>query len=362
MNTVQTMPVEEQTIRLKWGQFGVAIQKKELEFQARAQAIIAKLKNPATMADVPAAEEALKLVAAEAKQLQKDRIDITNRFNGPIARLSAPEKTLADPIAAATDAIIKIKKADADLKAKQKLKDDELKRIAELVVNYVAEQHAALLLKQSELIATAYNHALDNIPPENLGVYIQKVRKRVTLEAYTIPAPAFEVVHNSAETVQAAIADAFKPISGTEYVESFNRDLDARFDDYTLAWQNKAQARLIASQEAATNTAAIQQQKVGTIAAARIQALATPVDTAAPVTKALKSVWKLDMEEGRANAVIILSAFVANIDKCLPKIEGRMKNWFNLSIKQMISSLEALRNADEEFNTTGLQWKEEDKL
>lgn len=361
-NDTQAIATIEADIRAKWGQFGVSIRKKEMEFQARAQQIKAKLKTPTKIQEVTAAEEALKLVRAERKQLEADRIEITNKFKAPIARLSAPEDSFNSDIKAAEEAIIKIKRADAEEKRNNKAKTDEAKEIRESVIKYMAEKQAAFLLAQSDLIQTAYNFALDNIPPAELDSYLEKVKKRVTVEKYTMQPPTYTALHHTSEEIDAIIADAFQPISGEEFVISFENDLANRFDDYSLAWKNKEQARDIATAETEKNTAAINQQRLGTIATARLQTLATPADVAEPLTKPLKSVWKLDMEETWANAMIIMEVFRLNMDAALPEVEGRIKKPFNLSVKQMGAALEGLRNSDAQFTTTGLQWKEEDKL
>lgn len=346
-------------VREAWGGFGMVVQKAEISLQVQAQALIKRLSVAVTKETIAAAEKELKEVKAELDKLKEDRLGITRKFDPPIARLSAPEKSLLEPLQKFTQKIIDAKREkEADDKLTQQ-KAYELKQVREKTILYVADMHAGLLLAQNDLIAKAYSHALDNVPPDALEPFLVKVRARATTENYTTPKPVFFAIHSLQSDVDTAVADAFAPEPPQSYVDSFYADLADRFKDYKLAWQNKEQARAIASSESTANTKAIEQEKQSTAVVARLEALAAPL---APVqeTKALKKTWTLDLEETQSNALLIASAFMANLDVCLPKLT--VKKWFNLSVSSMAGALEKLRNDDDQFDFTGLNWKAEEKL
>lgn len=362
-NQVQTTQQTEQEKSAVWGRMGVAIWKSELSLQATTQAIIAKLGTaPKEPKDLPAAEERLKIAKQEAAAQSESRLTVTKKLDAVISRMIKPEKDTQAAITEFTQEVIKVKKKKAEDDRLEEQKKEELKQITIKVKSYIANTNAAYLKEQNELLAVSYTHALEKVAPEALPAYLQKVKARITVAKRTMPPPVFAPVYNTKEDIEAHIVSVFNPMSAQEYVDGFAADVDFKYSDYELAWNNKEQAAEINKETAAEISLAIDQQQNIDVAVAGFQGMSVGSPNVSVDTKPLKEEYKISMDETLASAKIIISAYMANAQKCDPNL-GRVTKWLDgFGVKQMISALEKVKNNDNAFEFTGLKWKTVEKL
>lgn len=347
--------------RTNWGNFAVTIHNTEMQLQVTAQQISATLVAPTKVEDLPAAERALDAAKKNLKTLIDTRKVITGRFDEVAVRLMLPEKSVDQNISTFATAVINVKKQKEIADRASEQKRIELAQVAEKVRIYIADINAAYLTEQAKLISDSYVYALANIDPQSLDEYISKIKKRVTVAKRTMQAPSIKAIHNTQTDIDAEIAKVFKPISAQQYVDDFASDVDQKYFDYKLAWNNKTQALDLNTQEEAENATAITQQKQHETVAATVMALAAPALTVGVQTKNLKSVYKLVMDETFENANIIITAYLSNAQKCRSKLS--ISKWLTgFGVKQMMGALEKLKAADEKFDFQGLVWTTEDKL
>lgn len=365
MSDQQVVPQANEQIveqkRVAWGKVGVAIYNNELNLQLRAQQITATLVVPTEFRDIPAAEATLRAANQAKVQLEEERKKTTSTLYEVISRLMQPEKTVSTAIAGFQDSLLKLKQKQADEARANQQKENEKKQVIEKVRMYLAEMNAAVLKDASQLISDSYKHALEHIPPEQIDQYISKVINiRFTKDRFTIPPPKLNAAYNTQQDIDALILEVFQPQTPESYIEAFTIDMQKKYVDYKLAWQNKEQALLLNQREQNENTFAIEQQKQQDVVAANVQAMAqTPIATFG--SKELKTLYVLEMEETFDDANIVIMAYIANKEKCRENL--RTTKWLTgFGIKQMIGALEKLKNEDDKFHFNGLKWKQEDKL
>lgn len=345
--------------RATWGNLGVAVYHSEIALQLRQQQIEKTLIVPKEISEIQSAEETLKVANRHLTELEQERKAVTSRFDDLAQRLMKPEKSVAIKISDFSKSIIELKRKAAEQEKKNQKKTEELKQIANRVRIYVAEMNATYLKQHAKLISDSYIHALNKISPENLEEYLTKVKGRITLANTKMPTPQLTAQFATQEEVNEEITRTFKPISAKEYVDGFVKDLELKYADYKLAWENKPQALELNEKEKNENEYAIELQKSDDVVAANVKALAqTP--TVIGGGKRLKEVYKLAMQETFEDANTIIMAYLANKQKCLDEL--RVTKWFGFSVKQMMGALEKLKNDDNKFNFEGLIWTIEDKL
>lgn len=345
-----------------WGGFGKQLYHAEIIFQLRQQKIVEKLVNPRTAEEIAAAEAALAIVKKERKALVDERIAITtNRFDPVIARLMKPEKDIATAIAANEAAILKAKQSQAEEQKIKANKEKELIQVAEQVRTYIADMHAAYLQAQVKLLKDAYTHALEAKKTlEELPEYLKKVKARLTVANRTTPPPKIIAKYNTQDIVDTEIKKHFTPWSPQQYIDGFAIDVDAKFTDWDLALKNPEQATELNNNEYAVTLEAIEDQKAKETVTAKLEAIACPIVEGTPTTKALKEVYKLEEPETIAEAMVIINAFTVNQKITIPNLT-KIKP-INLGVKQMIAALEDIKNKDNNFEFTGLNFKLIQKL
>lgn len=354
--------------RAAWGKVGVLFYSTEMALQARAADLKEKLSVlPQAPKDLVAAEATLKAVKQDLKALEESRKEVTGRVMKAVSRIMEPEKEVQAGIELFEAEIIKVKKIDAAEKLKNEQKQKELNSVAEKVRLYIANTNAEWLRYHAKLISDSYIAALNGIPdkmpaipPANIATYLAKVKARISIDTRTMPAPTIAAIVNTQADIDAEIAKHFSPTPPQEYVDGFAADLDLKYSDYELAWNNKEQALKINEAEAAENALAIDQQQSADVATAGFQAMAITVSQT--TTKPLKEVYVLDLPETLDSAKKIIKAYMTNTAKCDPELT-RVTKWFTgFGIKQMMTALEKVKNDDINFEVTGLAWKTQDKL
>jgi hypothetical protein len=93
----------------------------------------------------------------------------------------------------------------------------------------------------------------------------------------------------------------------------------------------------------------------------RLETIATSIDTTFDNgVKELKKKYEIDMEDNEASALLIITAFVTNFKEAKEGI--RVKSMMALSIAQMGSALAWMKNKDNAFSFTGINFKTVEKL
>lgn len=368
-NQVATQPVlvltdEQKKIMQEkgenWKKMGAAIYTQELKLQIWAQDIFKRLTLPTDSSKISQYEAHLKLAKADLEKLIASRKELTSKLDGVTSRLMTSEKSLDEPIKKFTNEIIKLKKDVEEKNKKDQAKRDEIKQIIEKVITYTAEAVSAKLREHVKLLDDSYKHALDQVPPEKLPEFLVKVKTRRTIKTETIARPTMTVFNVSQEELKALIDEHFKPQSPESLVEDFQTELDKKFSEYQLAWNNKAKAIEISNNDTQALLDGINQETQNAVLSAKMHAASSDLSVEEGGVKELKKVYVLDMEETQQNAMYIITAFTANLNKCLSHL--RVGKWFNLTVKQMGATLEKIKTEDNNFSVTNIKFKEIDKL
>ncbi len=348
--------------RKVWSDMGEATYKKELQLQGKAQQLIAKLITPTSMEDVVQAEEMLKEVKREAKLLQGERNAITSKFDALKERLMLSEKSIDAPVLAVTNAIITIKQAHEQQQRKVQAKADEVRRLREGILLTKNEIDASFKNKVVELVAAAYTNALTTkVDPNKIGAYLNEQNAKVDVRNFVFVPTTPALVYVTKEEYTTMYNELFD-LNNQTYVDLFREQLDIRFDDYSIAFNNAEQALKIATTESEEKKAEITSEKNVVAVAAKLEAAASPVvqPELSFDTKGLKKSFEVDMTESLENSIIVMGAFVANVEKV--KHMMKVNKWDSFNIGQMKNYLGKLKSADNNFQSNGIIWKEVSKL
>lgn len=364
---VATQPKQEQLTqaeskRAAWGQLGVNIFNKDLEFQARAQASIAKLIIPSSIEEVAQAEAILKEVKAEGVALKNDRLAITRPVDTRIAQLTIPEKSFDEPTKKVEQAIIVLKKAEEARKQQEYKRLDELKQCREYLTTI--RNNAESKFKQTNIdkVAAVYSHALGkgDISADMVTDYIKfAVGRRDAVEFdCEFPKNTYQLVKDEEFK---AMCQELLIFDSKRFINEYENQLKEKFSDYAVALKNKAQALANAEKEKKEKEAAIESEKNNANIAAKLESVATPVDAVlSTTTKALKQSYAIDMPETVESMIAIMTAFTAHINLCMPKLN--VSKWFSFTPSQAGAALAKVKGDDESFKPAGITFKVVDKL
>jgi hypothetical protein len=361
-------PQEDQLIvqekRNAWAQMGEVIYRKELSFQARAQEATAKLQTlPTTIDEVQEAEAILKEVKAACAKLMEDRKAVTSKFDDVAKRLMAPEKSFETPVAEYQKAIITVKQQYEQEQKKKQLKQDEYKRIREQLIAAMANYEAEYKTKIHNKVNAYYEWALNNITPDKLEDTLSQMAAKLTEADFTPPRPNPVRSYHTAEEIQALINECFV-VKPEDYVAEYVIELEKRFSDFAIAFNNKAEAMRIANEEKERRQQEILQQQQNTVVAAQLDAFTTTDMSVAPSgVKALKKCYEVDIEamgETVQTVLKIMAAFSANLSACLTKL--KVNKWMSFTPQQAANCLGKLKSEDNAFQATGILFKEVEKL
>ena len=343
-----------------WGNLGVAVHQKELQLQATAQELIMRIATlPTQPSEIKEAEATYKEFRADALKLQEQRKEITGRFDEVSARLMQPEKSLTPYALAYSEAIIKIKKSE-EARVKAELQAEEGKKNLRLWLSQqIADIESRYRNMISKMVAACYEYALGagDIKPADLPAYITKCKAKLLAKDFSLPIPDHTATKDPA--LYAQVKAEFTAPDAITFQKQYIADLTARFSDYTIAYANKEQAIELAKKEAEAKAKAEKEEADNKAVAQQLEAAAIPL-TISTEMKALKKVFKIQMEETANNAVLILSTCVKNWVDCAPKI--RITKWFNFSVQNAIVAIEGVKNSNPDFAPAGITFIEVDKL
>lgn len=361
---MQLATVNQQELAQKaaaWGKFGEAVYTTEIAISNKALAAVNGVTLPNTIEDIAAAEALLKTLKATKTEVQNERKAITSKTDALNQRLMEPEKSLDEPIKTLEAAIIKIKKAHEAEAAKERAKAEERKRIIEVIKNAANAANTAFKNLVLDKVDKAYTYALGeyNLQPADKDEYLRKCRVKVSVNSFVPPAYQVPKMYHTDAEVEALKAEHYQ-VDRESYVVLFAEELEKRFSDYAVAYNNKAQALRIAAEEKARQEAEILEQQQQAQMAVKIESAAVTETPDLFTTKALKKAYEVDMPETSENAIRILAAFTANLQLCLPKV--RVTKWFSFTPAQAANALAKVKCDDNNFQPSGIIFKEVDKL
>lgn len=348
--------------RAAWGKLGVDIYTSEMQLQARAQQIKLAIKHPSTIEEVPEAEKKLASLRKDYNTLKNDRIALTSKFDAVSTRLMEPEKSLVDPLTKYNDSIVVIKKKHEEDEKKKLGKLQEEKDLTEKMKKFLAEKDFQFRNHINAVIDVTYQMALteEDIKPEDIQAYLDIHSTSLGDSDFQIAKPSFPVRVLTIEEHNDVMQRQFHT-NPNAYTKIFKRELSNKFLDYKIAYQNKKAALERSEKDAQEKQKNLEVEKSNAELSAALDATSSSFVSNAPAgVKALKKVYKVEMEETIENAIRIMGAFTANKAACMAKMN--IKNWFSITPASMCIALAKLKNDDNNFQPSNITFVEVDKL
>ena len=351
-----------------WAGYAAESHNKLQELQTEAARLIATLSDlPTDIKQIAEAEATLKQSKAKQKEISASRLAQTSKLDKFFENLMAPEKSVLAVIPAYEQAIIKLKNDKAAIDNLQANKDTEAKRIKETFIIHINNKKAEFETRIADIVNNQYTYALNNAKSESiinvngadiaLEDYINKcMGVKKTSDFVIIQPPVTNNYQTDTNAIWASMETTY--LDGKLIQGKFEGDVKDKFKYFSIAIKNKERA--IANSEKVANEAKEQaviqaeQQNIG----AKLSVNATVMNQE-PTTKALKEKFELDMPASQESALLIIAAFVANIQKTSSKVKA---SWMKLSVEQMGSAIVAVKNDDNNFMVSGINFKIVQKL
>lgn len=362
ISIAQTDIVTMEAKRVAWGKIGVGIYTTELKLQAMAQKAINSLVYPKTIQDIPHAEEQLKTLSAKEKEVTEERMKITSIFRDVADRLMLNEKSFAEPKKKLTELTITLKKKNDDINNAAANRTKEAQLLKEQIIKHCADLDAKIKLYINEMINKYFIYSLEqSIPIAEINSHIKRWSDAGCLKIMEFKFKAIEpkVAYITMTEAQEIIKNNFN-IHLIDYKNTFEFAIRDKFRDYEVAFLNKSQALQANALEKAEADKKIADAKLNTEITASIEANVSVTPTQIVDTKALKKTYEVDMPETVDNALLLFSAFAANKEKCLAKLN--VKKWFSFNASQVAAALGKIKSDDNTFQPSGIIFKEGAKL
>jgi len=360
IDKVLTMSPARQEVFIEFGKQGVNIAVLNNNLAILEKNVTDKFNAlPETITDIAAAEEVLKEIKKTQTTINDTRIAGVKPINDKLATLMVYEKNLATPIQLLTTRIIAAKKIKEAADNAARLKDAEIAQYQSYIDRCVADTEAAFSTYINSQVLAAYNHALGagNIAVDKKESFIDEVcKKRGTDANFTHTIKPFDWKYNTPAQPQEVDINA-KLASPKTYVDQFRAKMIEQFMDYDLAFENKEIALKRAKDDADKEASEIRQTQTMANTMANINAVATDLVVDDGI-KALKKSYIVDVAESWDEARKISIAFWSTV-KVFKDL--RMKP-FNITPQQMADYLGKIKTEDNNFEITGIKWKEVEKL
>lgn len=362
----QEIQTDLQTKGIGWKQFGIRMRSQEIILQMRASKAVTGIKNPATIQEVPAAEQKLTELKSIQSGLKSDRLNLTRKLEEVSSRLMEPEKSIQPYIEDLTSSIVKVKSAyQKELAAKQ-AKTDEERRIKEYFKTLKVNTLASFRQKINNTVTSAHELALNkNIDPLEIGKFIESAKSYLLQQDFTICIIPLKSDLFDDATMEKWLNEILtEPGTKTpaEWQAVYRSEIDLKFSAYEVDFANREAAIEKSKQEAAAKLQEITNEHIHETVAAKIEAIAEPLVPEVMVpTKDLKRVYEIDMEQTWKNQAIVMAAFVSNLPRLEPML-NRVNNKDAFTIGQMKNYLGKLKTEDNSFDVKGLVWREVEKL
>lgn len=365
---VATQPTEKSPEilkkRLAYANLGERIHLAEMALQIKSQEALKSIEAlPTEISQIADSEKTLKEFKSKRVAIETDRKAITARFKPVVDRLMAYEKSLEQPEQKYVAAILSLKKQHEAEEAKKMQIAEARKNLIEFVERKLAEANHNSYEKINAAVAEVFETAIElDIVPEDIAQFVLEAEDKLQYKDFVVEAPQVNTKLLTAEEANAIILE--KWIYNAQGFEAvYHQQLHNKFADYGIAYQNKAVALEQSRKAAEAEEKRLAEEKETAQLAASLAATATPLETDSvgmPV-KAIKRSYAIDMLETPDNAISIMAAFVANKKECMTKLT-RVTKWFSVTPDQMGKALCELKNQDNNFQPSGIRFKEVEKL
>lgn len=352
-----------------WGKLGLKTHNLSIELQNDSNEIKAALKMPKTIEEINSTEEALKVAKQKTKVLVEKRKSVTSLIEVPFNKLMAFEKDLSnDYIPSIERKLIELKKEKKAADDLAQAKTDEKRRLKEESIKWINDYDLLFKTEINKKVSGALQYALGvgNITSEGLKDYLSKtvltVFKPIQFVTPTYSPKLKNVKFDDFMLIWDEVKTQIKEPAyyvGTE-TSLYEVEVNKNFEFYDAALLNKEAAINQTKTLESKKEEEIKKDNASANVAATMQSMAeATVSVTGDKTKALKQKFELDMESNEQNALLIISAFVANLDIARQYVKA---DWFKLSVIQMGSALVGVKNNDNKFESTGIKFKIVDKL
>lgn len=358
MNTELIIAEKKET----WAQMGVATYNAELKLQAMASDACNKFSLPTKYEELQTAESDLKNLKSSQKQIETERKAITSKFDDLCTRLMISEKSINEPIKVLTDAIITVKKAHEVTQKAILLQNQERDGIKSMVLNWLNTKDAEIKSFISNKVSKALTYALSegNIDMNGLKDYLSSCEKKYNSDTFNIPKPTHTAI-NINQVEADGIIDAHYKNEPIFYYTLYKAELLKKFSDYEVQFHNKQQAIELAQKEESEKQKALALEKANKETAMKLESMAVNIDSISNSNvKELKKTFEIDMPETIETVLSIMGAFSANIHLCMPKL--KVNKWFAFTPLQAGNALAKVKCDDNNFNPSGIIFKEVSKL
>lgn len=345
-----------------WKNMGIGIFYTEVSINAKAQKAIASIEKPTTIEDVLNAEAKLKELTGVKNEIITYRKAITTRLDAVSSRLMEPEKNMDAAINDLKSAIIPIKKEHEKKEQEKQKREYEKKELKERILTLLNNKDLEFKTFINGRVNYAYTYALEHdFKPEEIEEYIKACSSKYDTKQFNIIFPGYSSSLLSQEEVNQVLADNFKQ-NPDQYVELYVNELRRKFIDYSVAYNNKKQALELAAKEEEEKQKALIEEASNKEAAIQIESVSEVLDVTVVGNdiKALKKSYEVDMPETIESVIMIMSAFTANIQLCMPKL--KVTKWFKFTPDQAATALAKVKCDDNNFAPKGITFKEVEKL
>lgn len=338
-----------------WSEVGLTVHNANIQLKAKADEALALMVAPTTIDEMVAAEAVLKAVKAKLGVIEADRKAVTGQFDKVSAALMLHEKAVKDAMPAFQNAIIAIKKAHEAEQAKLRQAQEAERLAKEKAINFVNEAYSKMQALISDQCQKAFEYGLNNITEEKLAAYLKKVKAKLTLKEFTITRPdsiTIENFNHALVSTDMATAEMM--------LEHFRVQVDEKFNFFSVALKNKEAAIQAAKEKAEREELERAERLANANVAARLETIATSEAEIVTDIKELNKKYELDMPDTESSALLIITAFVTNF--AAVKDGVRVKSYLKLDVTQMGAALAWMKNKDNAFTFTGINFKVTEKL
>lgn len=346
-----------------WIGFANALSMTESKLKLMAETGIAPIKDlPYDVNKIIEYDTTLAQVKRDQVATKEMRLELTRKIDPIYERLMANEKAFDGPIQLYETALLQVKKTKKANDEAALAKTNELARVKEAFANSLSQQHAAFETVIVNKVLACYEACLNNnMDDVAVAENIPKMKAVLDETFFDFKQPPITLTYMTTEQA-AGIFSAMKldQSPASSYVATYHAELFKKFEFYGIAFKNKAATLELAKKEHAEKLSEIANESADAQVANKLQAVAVSAEVLVPTGKPLKSVYNLEMEETEQSVIIIIAAFAANWKDA--KEQLGIKKWFNLRVKQMADALVTLKNKDNKFEVTGINFVKMDKL
>jgi hypothetical protein len=337
------------------------------DLQTMAARTIANLSDlPTEIEQISVSEQILKAAKKESNDIKSERLAQTSKLDKFFENFMAPEKSVLAAIPAYEQAIIKLKNDKAIIDSAAINKANELRRVRETFLSHINNEKARFENEITDYVAKAFNYALNNA--ESPTSIKTKEGPEITMEDYifkchgTKKAENFKILipsqYESFLEIWQEVSAGNAYIDGKLMLGKFEGDIKDKFKYFSVALKDVEKAKAHNEQQAIeAKELALRQAEHNNIGA-KLATSATVLSDE-PGVKALKEKFDIDMPSSQQSAMLIMAAFASNIDRTAGKVKA---DWMKLTINQMGAALAAIKNEDNKFEVSGINFKVIQKL